>query len=520
MATSVPERAERVKSGGRTYWSEGPRVARFIEAFCVFTNARWQRQPFVLLPWQRRLIYELFEVVYVEEMRMWLRKYRRALIGLPRKAGKTELLAAILAYLAWFDGEPSAEGYVAASSEDQADRCFDALRRMCDLGPLGQLINVPVGQRTSQPKLVAKSDPYSYVQRLTSSGKQKHGLNPHVVGLDELHAWGAGEATELWDALSTGSGARLQPMQLAITTAGTDLDNSRCGDLYRLGRRIETGEAEENGFFFRWWQAPDGCDYRDPEMWRIASPSYGHTVTEGFYRQELDAVPEATFRRLYLNQWVEDLTTAWLPPGVWDECYTDELLIVPNYPTYIGVDLSKQHDPTAVVWGQMHEGRLHVRAKVWEAPLLANGKPDPSWEVPMMEVKDFIRQLARDYQLQGEVVYDPFESRLMQQELAAEDIPGIDMWQSGSRVYGATSALYELIITGRLKHDGDPTLARHVANAVTKRGNASEEGYRLAHPPNGRPMDAAAALVYVTYAAMESLDQGPSVYEQRGLMTL
>lgn len=485
----------------------------------MLTNARWLGQKFRLLPWQRKMLYDLFEVRFDEDLGLWLRRYRRALIGLPRKAGKTELLAALLAYLAWFDGEPSAEVYAAASSEDQADRVFDALRRMCELGPLGDLVDIPMGTRVSQPRIVAKRDPYSYVQRLTSSGKQKHGLNVHAVGLDELHAWGAGEATELWDALSTGSGARLQPLQIAITTAGTDLDNSRCGDLYRLGRRIESGEAEENGFFFRWWQAPDGCDYRDPEMWRLASPSYGHTVTEGFYRQELDAVPEASFRRLYLNQWVQDNTTAWLPPGAWDAC-RGELLMDPATRTYIGVDLSKQHDPTAVLWGQMHDGDLHVQAKVWEAPLLANGKPDPAWEVPMMEVKEFIRQLARDFNVAGPVVYDPYESRLMQQELAAEGIAGIDMWQSGARVYGATAALYELIITGRIRHDGDPVLARHTANAVTKRGNAGDEGYRLAHPANGRPMDAASALVHVVYAAMDDLGAGaPSVYEERGFVT-
>lgn len=509
--------AERAKLGKRRFWTTGGRVCRFIETLCVFTNGRWTGKPFILLPWQRKLIYELFEIVYDPTLKLWRRRYRRALIGLPRKAGKTELLAALLAYLAWFDGEPSAEVYCAAASEDQADRVFDALRRMCELGPLGEFVILPEGTRTSQPKITLREDPYSFVQRLTSSGAQKHGLNPHAVGLDELHAWGAGEATELWDALSTGSGARLQPMQIAITTAGTDLDNTRCGVLYRLGRQIEAGEIQDSALFFRWWQAPDGCDYRDPEMWKIASPSYGHTVTPGFYEDELDTVPEAAFRRLYLNQWVEDKTLSWLRPGLWD-ALEGKLDFRPDRGTWVGVDLSKQHDPSAVAWGQFDEADLQVAAKVWEAPLLPNGRPDPDWEIPLSEVKEFIRELCRRFRVVT-VVYDPYESQLMRQELAAEGIPGEHIWQSGARRAGATAALYELITSGRLRHDGDPTLARHVANAVTKR-TGTGEGVYLAHPANGRPMDAAQALVNVVYGTMFAEDDGASVYETQGLRTV
>jgi phage terminase large subunit-like protein len=493
--------AQQVRIRDRVFWSTGPRVARFIETMCVFTNARWTSQPFRLLPWQRTLLAELFEVIYDEGLGLWRRRYRRALVGLPRKSGKTELLAALLAYLAWFEGEPSSEVYCAAASEEQADRVFEALRRMCELGPLGQFVVIPEGTRIEQPKLHLKANPYCYVQRLTSSGKKKHGLNPHAVGLDELHAWGAGDATELWDALSTGSGARLQPLQIAITTAGADLDNSRCGDLYRLGRRIEAGELADSGFFFRWWQAPDGCDYRDPANWRLASPSYGHIVTEGFYRQELDAVPEATFRRLYLNQWVEDQTLTWLPPGMWDAC-RGEVKFEPQRRTWIGVDLSKQHDPSAVAWGQLVGEKLFVKARVWEAPTLANGRPDPNWEVPLDEVRDFIRGLARTYRRGGPVVYDPYEAQLMRQELEADGIPGEHIWQSGVRRAGATSALYEMISDRRLVHDGDPVLARHVANAVIK--SAGGDGYYLAHPANGRPMDAAQALVNLMYGVMHA----------------
>jgi phage terminase large subunit-like protein len=38
--------------------------------------------------------------------------------------------------------------------------------------------------------------------------------------------------------------------------------------------------------------------------------------------------------------------------------------------------------------------------------------------------------------------------------------------QTNARMCPPTTATYELVVTGRLMHDGDPALARHVAAAV------------------------------------------------------
>lgn len=203
--------AEQVKLGRRSFWSMGGNVIRFIEEYCVFTNARWTGEPFVLQPWQKKMIWELFEV----NAKTGKRRFRRALIGLPRKQGKTELAAAIGLYLMLADGEKSAQLYCAAGNEEQADLVFEAAKRMCSIdgAPLAKMVKVEAKRLTSL------ADPYSYFERLSSKGATKHGLNPHGVIFDELHVWGVGQHEELWDALTTGSGARDQPLQIAITTA-------------------------------------------------------------------------------------------------------------------------------------------------------------------------------------------------------------------------------------------------------------------------------------------------------------
>lgn len=502
-------------------WTTGGRVIKFIETVCLLTNGRWTGDRFILLPWQRTLLYELFEVDATTGRRI----YRRALIGLPRKSGKTELLAAILLYLMLADGEKSAAVYCAAASEEQADMVFDAMKRMCELegAPLAELVDVAVS------RLTKKTDPYSFAQRLTSKGRTKHGLNPFAVGLDELHAWGAGEGDELWAALNTGSAARLEPMQIAITTAGQDLEESRCGQMYLLGREIERGAVPHGGFFFRWWQAPEGMDYRDPEYPRLASPSYGHTTAEGFYEGELSAVPEAVFRRLYGNEWIDYGDAPWVTREQIRACRVKDFKLRKNASTWVGVDLSETRDSTAVAWGQWnadvrrpcgHTGEpcLYLEAKTWEQPRLPSGRPDQEWEVPQGEVKAFIRKLNSRFTVATNV-FDPWHSKLMRQDLEGEGIPCEEIHQTGIRRSGASSGLFDLIMTRRL-HYQDDTFERHILNASV-RETGRDGGYYLAKRRKGKVMDAAMAAVNVVYGTQHTeAPPGPSVYERRGVLAI
>jgi hypothetical protein len=42
--------------------TRGYQVIRWIESNCVFSQGEWIGKPFKLLPWQKRLLLELFEL--------------------------------------------------------------------------------------------------------------------------------------------------------------------------------------------------------------------------------------------------------------------------------------------------------------------------------------------------------------------------------------------------------------------------------------------------------------------------
>jgi phage terminase large subunit-like protein len=479
-----------VRVSGREFLSLGPGVERWIRQHCVHTSGRWTGKPFRLLDWQRRWLYELMEV----DQDTGRRRVRMAVLGLPRKAGKTELAAAVAAYLAFGDGEPSAEVYCVASAEAQADRTFEAVRRMCELGPLGQLAMPPEGQRITQPTIRGLLDPYSVLVRLSSVGATKHGLSPSAVVMDELHAWKPTQQVELWEALTTGSGARAEPLILVISTAGDDLHDSRLGQLYRLGRAIERNEEPPRPWFhFRWYEAPQEMPIDDPRTWRAANPSLGHTVDESYYASVLTLEPEPVFRRYMLNQWVEP-ASSWLRAWDWDALAVPGLRLRERQPVWVGWDASTARDSTAVVAVQWQElagtRRLAVTARTWERPRDAHGRLLEDWRVPVHEVLHYLEELCRTYDVRA-IAYDPRLITWVADELESQGYPLVEWPQYDSRMVPASVRLYELIRDGVIAHTGDPVLRRHLLDSRVK---TLREGFRLTKDERKNPNDAAVAL--------------------------
>src|SRR5439155_17813177 len=133
-------------------------------------------------------------------------------------------------------------------------------------------------------------------------------------------------------------------------------------------------------------------------------------------------------------------------------------------PTFIGWDASTKYDSTAVVTVQIAD-RLRVKARIWERPLDPNGNPVEEWSVPMAEVENYVRDLWRTYHPR-EIPFDPAFITWKAQELTNEGAPMLEYPQTDLRMIPATQALYEAITRKELEHDGDPVLARHMANVM------------------------------------------------------
>ena len=95
------------------------------------TKGQWRGVPFDLLPWQDKIIKDIFGTVKENGYR----QYNTAYIEIPKKNGKSELAAAVALYLTCGDGEWGAEVYGCAADRQQASIVFDVAVEMVDQCP-------------------------------------------------------------------------------------------------------------------------------------------------------------------------------------------------------------------------------------------------------------------------------------------------------------------------------------------------------------------------------------------------
>lgn len=421
--------------------------------------------PFLLTPWQQNLIEALYE-----RRDDGLLRYRRSLIGLGRKNGKS-LLGSLIALYGLIEGEHGAEVYSAAGDRRQARVVFDEAKWQVQQSPALSGICKVYRDAIEVPST------HSVYRVLSSDAKLQQGLNPSTVIFDELHVQ---PNSELWDALTLGSGARRDPQIVAITTAGYDLA-SVCGLLYGYGQKVVRGEIEDDAFGFWWWEAPEGCDLNDREAWLAANPNLGDGLLDPEDMEiAVRQTSEVSVRRYRLNQWVRTAEDSWLPQGAWELCRSD-LALVPGAPTWIGVDMALKRDTTAAVAVQHVDGKIVARAKIW---LPEGGIMD----VAAME--SHLLEMAKLYDVQ-EVAYDPAFFQRSAEALAEQGMPMVEFPQSPQRMVPACGHLYEVIVNQRLAHDGNPIFSDQVLSAAQR---MKDNGWTLSKGKSKRKIDAVIAL--------------------------
>lgn len=451
--------------------SQGEHVASFAEAYCLHTKGRWAGKPVTFELWQREFLDEAFRLDAKGR-----RVYRNVLLGIPRKNGKSTLAAALSLYMAGADGEAGAEVVMAAGSRDQAAMVFDQARAFVDG-------NAELGAYFDAQRFVILGPGGSVIKRIAADGKLQHGLNPSAIIVDELHSFQSPRQEELWNALTTASGARDQPLTLSITTAGYDR-STVLGRLYDAAVRMDTIERRpgltiardpETGFLMWWYGLGETDDVDDRDLWMAANPASWITEDQLESQRESPTVDELVWQRLHLNRWTKT-RDAWLPAGLWESLRSEEE-IPDGAEIVVAVDVGLVHDSTAVAIAYKSEdGRVVVSARVWAARDDAVAHVIlPGGRVDLEVIEDYIRGLAERYAVR-EVVYDPRFFERSAQSLSDDGLIVAPVDQSSRRMLEAYADFYLACREERLTHDGDPVLAQHVESTLA---TMTEKGWKI-----------------------------------------
>lgn len=499
----------------------------FIERALVFIEGAKAGSPFLLEPWQRGIVANLFG---------WLRpdgtrRYRTSYIEIPRKNGKTALLSAIMCYVCYCEDEAGAQNYSAASEREQAAIIFKNVSGMIERNPA----------LSSQAHVYKTYKSIEFFgggvifKALSSEGKSKHGLNIHCLAVDELHCI---EDRELIAALTTAQGARRQPLTIYITTAGVYSPTSLCYETYEYACKVRDGHLNNKAFLPVIYEATKEDAWDDETVWRKANPNLGVSVSIEFLREKCEEAKdrptkENDFRRLYLNQWTEQVCR-WLPMHRWNECgatpSTNKELV-----WFGGLDMSSTTDLSAfVLCAQDSEGFVHVhcypfipkdnaylRERRDKAPYLTWAKQD---KLTMTEgnvidydvIRAKIKELSEQYNIK-EIAADRWNSTQLITQLQGDGFEIVPFGQGFASMSAPSKYLEQLILNKKLKHGKHPALTWCASNVAAETDAA--ENIKPSKKRSTERIDCIVALVMALGRLTQS-DTTPteSVYESRGIL--
>ena len=464
----------------------GGKVCAFIELM-PHTKGKWaaKKQTLTMEPWQVFFVMVAFGWMRRKDN---TRRFRKVLLLVPRKNGKSALAAAIGLYMLAADGEHGAEVYSGATTEKQAWEVFRPARLMANKRP-DMCSHYGIGVNASNLHILGNESRFEPL-----IGNPGDGASPSCAIVDEYHEH---DTDRMFSTMETGMGARDQPMMLVITTAGDNIAGP-CYSMQDEAQKMLEGSREDDETFALIYGVDADDDWTDPATLQKANPNFGVSVGEDFLlarqKEALTSPRKAgVFKTKHLNMWVQS-RAAYYNVQRFNEAANSDLTIdqFEGAECIIGVDLAEKRDLTAVEYTFRH-GEGYACFGKYYAPEETIEQPENehlrTWRdtgllvqidgavVDQRVILDDIKDDLSRFDVR-EVSFDPWRSRQMAVELVELGVNCIEFRGRPSNMNEPVREMDALIAAGNLHHDGNIAFTWMLSNVVN--GTRTGEMHRPA----------------------------------------
>lgn len=482
------------------------RPVRFIELL-PHVEGKWAAKglKIVLEPWQKYVICSIFG---------WVKKtdgYRRCKLAyccVPRKNGKSALSAGIGLYCLIMDNEYGAQVYAGATGREQAAFVFNPAKQMASKT---ERLATHYGVEVNADSITVLSKNSKFTRLIGNPGD---GGSPSCAIVDEYHEH---SDSRLFDTMTSGMGARDQPLAFVITTAGFNT----AGPCYLLQKDMEKileGTFVDPTRFAVIYGLDETDDWTSVDSLVKANPNWGISVNaEDAIREQQEAMRAAEKQTLFktkkLNIWCF-ARNGYFNVLNWGNCGNappiEEFV---GHPAVKGLDLAAQEDLAADVtvfqrWfpdQQIHyfiytkfyvpeatvadPKNRHYQKWAVDGHLIAT----PGNEIALGLIKNNILADIAEYDVR-ELDYDKYQATYMKQEIVEETaIEGVEIAQNASTLDIPMKWLRAMINGGRIHHDGNPVMQWCIANTVSTE-NSREQDFPEKERPESK-IDGVSALL-------------------------
>lgn len=484
----------------------------FFEKCCVHvTGKKWKGQPFKLMPWQYRVLMDVFGDVDKNGNR----KKRFVWIEIPKKNGKSEFASGLaLMGLCGPDNEGSPEVYCCAGDIKQARRVFDPCNFMVKNNPhlRGKLKTLD-----SQKRIINHSN-NGILEVLSSEVYTKHGLNPSVVVFDEIHAQ---PNDQLWRVMTEETDvARDQQLVVVLTTAG-EADKEQIGyKLHNHVMEIKNGNRPALDWYVVVYGADESEDFSDPKVWKRTNPALGYIFDMAKLKKNFEGVKSrpdkvVDWLRFRLNVWVGQVDR-YIQIADWDACRKDyDIGDLMGRPCFGGLDLSTKVDLTSfvllfpplgdddrfLIWPHFYipadnmiqrQRKDNIPFTTWKKQGFLTATPGPGVDYEF--IKRDIINASKLFNLQT-VTFDPWAAYDVANQLTDQHgIQMVEFRQGYKTMSEPTKELQRMVVVGDIAHNGNPVMDWCINNLAVDI-DATAENVKPTKKKSKERIDGAVALI-------------------------
>lgn len=485
------------------------KAIRFIERYVHHNKGMLAPQLLKLDLWQKAAVSAIFGIVDERGFRF----FREVFLMVGRKCGKTLLAAAIIAYIAYVDGEFGSEIYCVAPKLEQADLVYSAFKFTAD--------EEPVFRKRTKAR---KSDLYikesnTTIKKVCFSEKRSDGYNPMLVVADEVASWPGVRGLKQWEVFISGMGARQEPLALAISSSGYE-DEGIFDELFSRGTQWLNGTGREKHLLPILYMIDDESKWDDINELRKALPGIGTSITEEFIRKEIDVAYSSPSKKtefmVKMANVKQTATVSWLKMEHVRKMFPGNKLTLEDFRgSYAigGYDLSRSQDITAANVMIQREGICYVFTQFWmpknrlkdaiaedKIPYdqyVARGLLRLSGEntVDYEDVKQWFVELIEKYEIYVlQVGYDHWSANYLVQSMNAYGFHQDSVIQ-GSNLTGIINDTEGMIMDGKIQcADDNDMFKMHVMDSAMKMDDLTNRR-RLVKITKRARIDGVAALL-------------------------
>ena len=457
----------------RMDWEEVDRLLAFMGRLRLIGD--YADTPFVPAPWQAWALSNLWGWRWSDDGR---RRVVNGLLQVARGNGKTTLMAGLSLYD--LQSAPGRRVHVIANREEQAEILLDTAKTM--VRGLGDGTDMVCRQYA-----ISRPTADSTMTALPAKESSLDGLTPSLWIADEAAEYRGRFLTKLQSAMAK----RREALGVIISTPADNPDNIY-GERVATAEAILKGELVDDSTVPMLYGIDPDDQLEDEETWVKANPGIEHgqpdlrSVRRSWATARSSAIGRTEFARYHACRMV-DSSGGWLDMGLWPAPTAIDWGALRGRRAWIGLDLSKSLDLTAlVVVVPLEDGRVALRGHYWwpdadvrqreldyRIPVrtwAATGKVTltPGREIDYEAIRATLKELADEFELQA-VAYDKWGSKFFADAVVADGIPLVQYSQGISTMGPGCQLWQQFWSGGRLVIGDDPVMRNACRTAIAVR---------------------------------------------------